>query len=99
MKNIKRIQRSTESHWVGDGFPVRTVFSYQNAGLSPFLLLDYAGPAHFEPSAQPRGVDWHPHRGFETVSIAYEGEVEHEDSAGNRGRVGPGEDVYANQPL
>lgn len=91
MKNIKRIQRSTESHWVGDGFPVRTVFSYQNAGLSPFLLLDYAGPAHFEPSAQPRGVDWHPHRGFETVSIAYEGEVEHEDSAGNRGRVGPGD--------
>ncbi|MGP1693258.1 MAG: pirin family protein, partial [Giesbergeria sp.] len=91
MKDISRIQRSTDSHWVGNGFPVRTVFSYQNAGLSPFLLLDYAGPARFEPSAQPRGVDWHPHRGFETVSIAYEGEVEHEDSAGNRGRIGPGD--------
>jgi quercetin 2,3-dioxygenase len=91
MKNANRIQRSTDSHWVGNGFPVRTVFSYQNAGLSPFLLLDYAGPARFEPSAQPRGVDWHPHRGFETVSIAYEGEVEHEDSAGNRGRIGPGD--------
>ncbi len=91
MKRIERIQRSTDSHWVGNGFPVRTVFSYQNAGLSPFLLLDYAGPVRFEPSAEPRGVDWHPHRGFETVSIAYEGEVEHEDSAGNRGRVGPGD--------
>ena len=91
MKNISRMQRSTASHWVGDGFPVRTVFSYQNAGLSPFLLLDYAGPAHFDPSPVPRGVDWHPHRGFETVSIAYEGEVEHEDSAGNRGRIGPGD--------
>ena len=91
MKNINRIERSTDSHWVGNGFPVRTVFSYQNTGLSPFLLLDYAGPARFEPSAEPRGVDWHPHRGFETVSIAYEGEVEHEDSAGNRGRIGPGD--------
>ena len=91
MKRIERMQRSTGSHWVGDGFPVRTVFSYQNAGLSPFLLLDYAGPARFEPSAEPRGVDWHPHRGFETVSIAYEGEVEHEDSTGNRGRIGPGD--------
>jgi redox-sensitive bicupin YhaK (pirin superfamily) len=91
VKNINRIERSTDSHWVGNGFPVRTVFSYQNTGLSPFLLLDYAGPARFEPSAEPRGVDWHPHRGFETVSIAYEGEVEHEDSAGNRGRIGPGD--------
>jgi redox-sensitive bicupin YhaK (pirin superfamily) len=91
MKNVKRMQRSTDSHWVGNGFPVRTVFSYQNTGLSPFLLLDYAGPARFEPSAEARGVDWHPHRGFETVSIAFEGEVEHEDSAGNRGRIGPGD--------
>jgi redox-sensitive bicupin YhaK (pirin superfamily) len=91
MKRIERMQRSTESHWVGDGFPVRTVFSYQNSGLSPFLLLDYAGPAHFEPSAEARGVGWHPHRGFETVTIAYEGEVEHEDSTGSRGRIAPGD--------
>lgn len=90
-KNISRIQRNADAHWVGDGFPVRTVFSYQDAGVSPFLLLDYAGPAKFEPSPAPRGVDWHPHRGFETVSIAYEGEVEHEDTAGNKGRIGPGD--------
>jgi len=70
---------------------VRTIFSIQNIGLSPFLHLDYAGPAHFEPSAQPRGVDWHPHRGFETVSIVYEGEVEHEDSADNRDLIGTGD--------
>jgi redox-sensitive bicupin YhaK (pirin superfamily) len=90
-KNINRIQRNADAHWVGDGFPVRTVFSYQNAGISPFLLLDYAGPAKFDPSPVPRGVDWHPHRGFETVSIAYEGEVEHDDTAGNKGRIGPGD--------
>jgi len=91
MKNVSTIHRSTDSHWVGNGFPVRTVFSYRDTKLNPFLLLDYAGPARFEPSTEPRGVDWHPHRGFETVSIAYEGEVEHEDSAGNRGRIGPGD--------
>ena len=91
MKNVSTIHRSTDSHWVGNGFPVRTVFSYRDTKLNPFLLLDYVGPARFEPSTEPRGVDWHPHRGFETVSIAYEGEVEHEDSAGNRGRIGPGD--------
>lgn len=91
MKTITRIHRSTDAHWVGDGFPVRTIFNYTNAGLSPFLLLDYAGPADFAASEEAHGVDWHPHRGFETVTIAYQGEVEHEDSAGNRGRIGPGD--------
>ncbi len=95
MKKIIGIHRSTDAHWVGDGFPVRTVFNYQDAArsaaLSPFLLLGYAGPADFDPSEQARGVDWHPHRGFETVSIAYQGEVEHEDSTGSRGRIGPGD--------
>lgn len=80
-------------HWVGDGFPVRTAFSYAEQGeaLSPFLLLDHAGPADFTPSAHRRGVGEHPHRGFETVTIVYAGEVEHRDSAGGGGVIGPGD--------
>jgi redox-sensitive bicupin YhaK (pirin superfamily) len=93
MKKVASIHRPGESHWVGDGFPVHTVFSYQDLGreLAPFLLLDHAGPAEFEPTDRERGVGWHPHRGFETVSIAYEGAVDHEDTAGNRGSIGPGD--------
>lgn len=80
-------------HWVGDGFPVRSLFSYDTLGahISPFLLLDYAGPHTFEPTPQRRGVGEHPHRGFETVTIVYDGEVEHRDSAGNGGVIGPGD--------
>jgi redox-sensitive bicupin YhaK (pirin superfamily) len=59
--------------------------------LSPFLLLDHAGPADFAPADKPRGVGWHPHRGFETVTLVLAGEVDHEDTAGNGGRIGPGE--------
>jgi redox-sensitive bicupin YhaK (pirin superfamily) len=92
MKNILSIHRQGEGHWVGDGFPVHTVFHYQERPeLTPFILLDHAGPAQFEPAAQPRGVDWHPHRGFETVTVLYDGEVDHRDTAGNGGRIGPGE--------
>jgi hypothetical protein len=93
MKEILSTHRVTESHWVGDGFPVRTIFSYHDLGrdLSPFLMLDHAGPTNFEPTDTQRGVGWHPHRGFETVTIVHEGEVEHEDSAGNAGRIGPGD--------
>jgi quercetin 2,3-dioxygenase len=93
MKRISTIHRGGEAHWVGDGFPVRTVFHYQELGaeLSPFLLLDHAGPADFAPTDRERGVGWHPHRGFETVTVVYAGEVEHEDSAGHRGRIGPGD--------
>jgi len=93
MKKVSSIHRGGEAHWVGDGFPVHTVFSYQDLGpeLTPFLLLDHAGPAEFEPTAKERGVGWHPHRGFETVSIAYEGAVDHEDSGGNAGSIGPGD--------
>jgi hypothetical protein len=78
---------------VGDGFPVRSLFSYDNLGqhLSPFLLLDYAGPAQFAPAPRPRGVGEHPHRGFETVTIVYQGEVAHRDSVGNFGVIGPGD--------
>lgn len=80
-------------HWVGDGFPVRSLFSYNDLGahVSPFLLLDYAGPHVFEPTSKRRGVGEHPHRGFETVSIVFDGEVEHRDSAGNGGVIGPGD--------
>ena len=93
MKNMIRVNRGTGGHWVGDGFPVNTMFSYDTQGteISPFLLLDYAGPADFEPSDKPRGVEQHPHRGFETVTIVYQGEVEHSDNAGNAGKVGPGD--------
>ena len=92
MKNVLRIHRQPEGHWVGDGFPVHTVLDYQrHPELSPFLLLDHAGPADFAPAEKPRGVGWHPHRGFETVTLVLAGEVDHEDTAGNGGRIGQGE--------
>lgn len=81
------------SHWVGDGFPVRNLFPSNGIQLevSPFLMLDYAGPQYFKPAPQPRGVGEHPHRGFETVTIAYQGSVGHRDSAGNSGVIYPGD--------
>ncbi len=93
MKKLLSVRRETERHWVGDGLPVRSLFSYQDQSPppSPFLLLDYAGPAEFAPASRPRGVGEHPHRGFETVTVVYQGEVAHRDSAGNSGRVGPGD--------
>ena len=93
MKKVLFTQRSDTPHWVGDGFPVRSIFTYRDIAkeISPFLLMDYAGPAEFEPSRYRRGVGEHPHRGFETVTFVYAGEVEHRDSAGGGGRIGPGE--------
>lgn len=93
IKKMTRINRATGEHWVGEGFPVDTMFSYGQLGqdISPFLLLDYAGPMQFAPSDKPRGVERHPHRGFETVTIVYQGEVEHKDNAGNTGKIGPGD--------
>jgi redox-sensitive bicupin YhaK (pirin superfamily) len=93
LKKLRCIQRSTDRHWVGDGFPVRTLFAYPNLGsiLSPFLLLDYAGPMEFAPTSERHGVGEHPHRGFETVAIVYAGEVEHRDSSGGGGTIGPGD--------
>ncbi len=80
-------------HWVGDGFPVRSMLSHRTQGqhISPFIMLDYAGPTKFTPTTERRGVGQHPHKGFETVTIVYEGEVEHRDSTGSGGVIGPGD--------
>lgn len=93
MKRILGTYSAPPRHWVGNGFPVRSMFSYNSHGkhVSPFLLLDHAGPMNFEPAERPRGVGEHPHRGFETVTIVYDGEVEHLDSTGAGGRIGPGD--------
>ncbi len=80
-------------HWVGNGFPVHSVFDYNGLGreLSPFLLLDYAAPYSFPPGSEKRGVGAHPHKGFETVTVAYQGELEHRDSSGGGGKIGAGD--------
>lgn len=93
IKKLNSIQRNNQRHWVGDGFPVRTLLAYHNLGaaISPFLLLDYAGPMEFAPTNHRRGVGEHPHRGFETVTIVYDGEVEHRDSSGGGGIIGAGD--------
>ncbi len=93
MKKVLGVYSAPRPHWVGDGFPVKSMFSYQSHGkhLSPFLLLDHAGPADFAPAQQKRGVGQHPHRGFETVTIVYKGEVSHRDSTGQGGTIGPGD--------
>jgi quercetin 2,3-dioxygenase len=91
-KQVLGVHGTASSHWVGDGFPVRTIFpSHDVTELSPFLMLDYAGPVRFEPSNRPRGVEQHPHRGFETVTISYQGSVDHRDSGGNSGTINPGD--------
>lgn len=93
MKKIIHSVKNTKKHWVGDGFPVRSIFGYTGLGqeISPFLLMDYAEPVQFPPTDQKLGVGEHPHRGFETVTIVYDGEVEHRDSFGGGGKIGPGD--------
>ena len=94
MKRVQSIYPKPAMHWVGDGFPVHSLFSYHQQGgqnISPFLLLDHAGPTQFPPSQHLRGVGQHPHRGFETVTIVYKGEVSHHDSTGQGGTIGEGE--------
>ncbi len=93
MRNILRIDSPPAGHWVGDGFPVRSLLSHRAQGdcVSPFLLLDYAGPTDFPPATTPRGVGAHPHRGFETVTLVLDGEIAHRDSAGAGGVIGPGD--------
>lgn len=94
MRKIIGVYLAPENmHWVGDGFPVHQLFSHAGHGerVSPFVLLDYAGPVDFPPSEHRRGVGAHPHRGFETVTIVYDGEVAHRDSTGAGGMIGPGD--------
>jgi len=93
MKELVGVYQPGSRHMVGDGFPVRNLFPSNDLDreVSPFLMLDYAGPQYFEPTDHPRGVGEHPHRGFETVTIVYEGILAHRDSAGNAGVIGPGD--------
>lgn len=96
MKQVIQIFKAPARHWVGDGFPVHSMFSYDREAerFSPFLLLDYAAPTAFPPQppgAPSRGVGAHPHRGFETVTIVFAGEVAHRDSTGNGGIIGAGD--------
>jgi quercetin 2,3-dioxygenase len=93
MKKVIGVYRNQSMHWVGDGFPVKNLFSYDRLGqaISPFLLLDYAAPYHFDSTTEQHGVGSHPHRGFETVTVAYQGEVTHKDSAGGGGTIQAGD--------
>jgi len=93
LKKLQAARDSQSSHWVGDGFPVRNMFSYNDIAkyISPYLMMDYAGPHVFTPTQKRRGVGTHPHRGFETVTIVYEGQVEHRDSAGGGGVIQKGD--------
>ncbi|HSK13316.1 MAG TPA: pirin family protein [Phnomibacter sp.] len=91
-KKIKQVRTAAPPHMVGDGFKVRN-FIGQDLwhDLSPFLMLDYNEPWTVGPTDHPRGVDVHPHKGFETVTIAWDGRVAHEDSSGGKGEIGPGD--------
>jgi redox-sensitive bicupin YhaK (pirin superfamily) len=92
-RSLERVLSNTREHWVGDGFRVRSVISPDGDPRvqSPFLLLDHASRRQFEPAVQRRGVGEHPHRGFETVTFAYRGEIEHRDSTGGGGTIGAGD--------
>ena len=93
MKDLVGIYQPGSTHMVGDGFPVRNLFPSNDLDrdVSPFLMLDYAGPQYFAPTDHPRGVGEHPHRGFETVTIVYDGVLSHRDSTGSAGIIGPGD--------
>lgn len=94
-RTVAGVYRGAPLHWVGDGFRVSTYFPSANLPaerVSPFLLMDYQAPHTYAPLARGRrGVGWHPHRGFETVTLAWEGAVAHHDNAGHAGTVGPGD--------
>ena len=94
-KSIEAVIPPPPFHMVGDGFRVHNFFPSQPVigmtGMSPFFLMDYGSKWIFPPSETPRGVGVHPHRGFETVTIAYHGSVAHHDSTGNSGIIGEGD--------
>jgi redox-sensitive bicupin YhaK (pirin superfamily) len=95
IKSIETILPPPNFHMVGDGFRVHNFFPSQSQigskGMSPFFLLDYGSKWLVPPSDTPRGVGVHPHRGFETVTIAYHGKVAHNDSSGNSGVISEGD--------
>ena len=94
-RTVEAVHSSTTFHWVGNGFHVSTYFPGERLPaerVSPFVLMDYGPPKAFAPLAHgKRGVGWHPHRGFETVTLAWEGAVAHRDNAGHAGVIGPGD--------
>ncbi|MBX9670832.1 MAG: pirin family protein [Candidatus Obscuribacterales bacterium] len=93
-KRVVSLHEPHAPHMVGDGLPVRNLFSYRDLGkdsLSPFLLLDYGSPSNFPPTEKALGVGMHPHRGFETVTFVFQGGLQHRDTAGNFGEIGPGD--------
>lgn len=93
-RSVKRVMPRPPKHWVGDGFNVYPVFADKafTEEISPLLMFDYAAPKQFQPSSgKPKGVGQHPHRGFETVTVAFQGEVEHRDSTGKSGVIKPGD--------
>ena len=94
LKKIKYTYTSDKKHWVGDGFHVYGLLRPSeelNKFISPFIMLDYASPKEFSITDKRRGVGEHPHRGIETVTFAYQGEVEHRDSSGGGGVIKPGD--------
>jgi redox-sensitive bicupin YhaK (pirin superfamily) len=93
IKKVEAVISAPPFHMVGDGFRVHNFIPgrYSMERMSPFIMLDYGSRHYFPPTDKPRGVDVHPHRGFETVTIAYKGKVSHHDSAGNSGIIGEGD--------
>jgi redox-sensitive bicupin YhaK (pirin superfamily) len=93
-RSVNGVVQGTGVHWVGDGFRVTNLFPSSNdlgERLSPFFLMDYHPPFDYGPTQHPRGVGAHPHRGIETITLAFEGAVAHHDSTGGGGIIGPGD--------
>ncbi|NLU93832.1 pirin family protein [Chitinophaga sp. Ak27] len=94
-KHVNQIVKAAAPHMVGDGFRVQSTLPggtrSENNRISPFIMMDYAAPNYIPPSPRPRGVGEHPHKGFETVTIVYQGELEHRDSTGSHGFLYPGD--------